>query len=252
MVQPKPERQQRTREALLIAAERAFEERPISEVTLAEIARNAGFTKGAVYSNFDSKIDLLLGVMERNLAVLPQRYDWLIESALSGELQAELAAATEIVTAAGFSNLGHVRVMAALRSAALDDPMVAERLVALQSVAMAEVQRTMEERARLQGRTMLVDAEELTVGIFALASSLLIRGGYTPYPETGAVLSTMLDVIVRGVLAKEQDDREATEAYLAQMAEAEANNGSAESTQLADSQPEGCSSAQPGARPATG
>ena len=46
------------RQRLLDAAAEEFAERGFSAARLTEVARRAGFTKGAVYSNFESKQDL--------------------------------------------------------------------------------------------------------------------------------------------------------------------------------------------------
>jgi AcrR family transcriptional regulator len=57
-------RKQQTREYLLEAAAQVFAERGFSGATLDEVAARAGFTKGAVYSNFKSKDDLFLALIE--------------------------------------------------------------------------------------------------------------------------------------------------------------------------------------------
>lgn len=57
-------RRQRTREYLLAAAAQVFAERGFHGATLDEVAAVAGFTKGAVYSNFKSKDDLFLALLE--------------------------------------------------------------------------------------------------------------------------------------------------------------------------------------------
>ncbi|WP_052357239.1 TetR/AcrR family transcriptional regulator [Actinomadura welshii] len=62
---PRRDRRERTRTALLIAAERLWAERGIHGASLDDIAAAAGLTKGAVYSNFAGKTDLLLALMER-------------------------------------------------------------------------------------------------------------------------------------------------------------------------------------------
>lgn len=59
------ERQQETRAALLDAAERCFAARGYDAVTVPEIAKDAGYTTGAVYSNFSGKEDLFLALMDR-------------------------------------------------------------------------------------------------------------------------------------------------------------------------------------------
>jgi AcrR family transcriptional regulator len=56
---------ERTREALLDAAEQVFLERGVSRATLDEVARAAGVTRGAVYWHFRDKLDLFLAIDER-------------------------------------------------------------------------------------------------------------------------------------------------------------------------------------------
>jgi AcrR family transcriptional regulator len=57
-------RRQQTREYLLRAAAQVFAERGFHEATIDEVASAAGFTKGAVYSNFKNKEDLFLALLE--------------------------------------------------------------------------------------------------------------------------------------------------------------------------------------------
>ena len=58
------EQKERTRRRLLEAAGRLFAARGYVATGLDEIAEEAGLTKGAVYSNFTSKADLALGVLD--------------------------------------------------------------------------------------------------------------------------------------------------------------------------------------------
>jgi AcrR family transcriptional regulator len=61
-----PEKRRRqTRDHLLEAAAQVFAERGFHGASLDEVAAVAGFTKGAVYSNFKNKEDLFLAVLER-------------------------------------------------------------------------------------------------------------------------------------------------------------------------------------------
>jgi AcrR family transcriptional regulator len=53
------------RERLLTAGATVFSEQGVHEARLDEVAARAGFSKGAVYSNFASKEDLLAQVMQR-------------------------------------------------------------------------------------------------------------------------------------------------------------------------------------------
>src|SRR5271154_6402080 len=57
-------RRQQTRDYLLQAAATVFTERGFYAASLDEVAAAAGFTKGAVYSNFKNKEDLFLALLE--------------------------------------------------------------------------------------------------------------------------------------------------------------------------------------------
>lgn len=62
------EQREQTRDAIADAAERLFTEHGFHATSLDQIAAAAGFTKGAVYSNFSSKEDLFFAVYERRAA----------------------------------------------------------------------------------------------------------------------------------------------------------------------------------------
>ncbi|HEX8085037.1 MAG TPA: TetR/AcrR family transcriptional regulator [Solirubrobacteraceae bacterium] len=59
------EQRERTREDLVDAAERRFTRDGFHATSVDQIAAEAGYTKGAVYSNFSSKEDLFFAVYER-------------------------------------------------------------------------------------------------------------------------------------------------------------------------------------------
>lgn len=61
------ESQARTRARLVQSAEKVFLRRGYVAASIGQIARQAGYTTGAVYSNFDSKEDLGLAVLERRM-----------------------------------------------------------------------------------------------------------------------------------------------------------------------------------------
>jgi AcrR family transcriptional regulator len=61
------ERREKTRQDLLSAAETCFVTRGFHATSVDEVAERAGYTKGAVYSNFASKEDLFFGVYQRRV-----------------------------------------------------------------------------------------------------------------------------------------------------------------------------------------
>jgi AcrR family transcriptional regulator len=89
------ERREQTRQELLSAAEACFVSRGFHASSVDEVAERAGYTKGAVYSNFASKEDLFFAVYERRVEqvlteVVPglrqagaeHAFDWLATGAI--------------------------------------------------------------------------------------------------------------------------------------------------------------------------
>ena len=59
------EKQQQTREAILRSAATLFARKGVEGTSLEEIARHAGLTQGAIYSNFKNKADLWWAITEQ-------------------------------------------------------------------------------------------------------------------------------------------------------------------------------------------
>jgi AcrR family transcriptional regulator len=84
---PRTEQQRRTRDALITSARAVFAREGFHRASLDTVAREAGLSKGAVYSNFEGKAALFLAVMDAELACFDpetwdptQRYDALGEA----------------------------------------------------------------------------------------------------------------------------------------------------------------------------
>jgi AcrR family transcriptional regulator len=92
------EKKAQTRQRLLDAASTVFARKGFATTTLDEVAEEAGLTKGAVYSNFNSKEDLVKAVLEdrqrRMLDIGPEVHEGSFEekAAEASALFAEVAA----------------------------------------------------------------------------------------------------------------------------------------------------------------
>jgi len=82
-------KQERTRAQLLEAAARVFARRGYHVATLEEVASEAGYTKGAVYSNFDSKEALFLALVDQEIAKRVREIGTVVEAAGSGDIEVE-------------------------------------------------------------------------------------------------------------------------------------------------------------------
>ena len=74
-----------TRSDLIAAARQVFLARGFHQATLDEIAEQAGYTKGAVYSNFAGKDDLFLALLEEHYVRRTEAYTDVFVSAESEE-----------------------------------------------------------------------------------------------------------------------------------------------------------------------
>lgn len=76
------EQQAETRSRLMQSAARLFCRRGLEQASVDEVARDAGYTKGAFYANFRSKEELFLAMMDEKFAAEIDRLD---EALRSGE-----------------------------------------------------------------------------------------------------------------------------------------------------------------------
>jgi AcrR family transcriptional regulator len=82
-------KQEQTRARLLEAAAAVFARRGYHVATLEEVAADAGFTKGAVYSNFESKEALFLALVDQEIAKRVQEIGAVVQAAGGGDIEAE-------------------------------------------------------------------------------------------------------------------------------------------------------------------
>jgi len=78
------ERQEQTREQVIAAAARVFARRGYHKATVEEIASEAGFTIGALYSNFSGKEELFLAIADRQTEAQVSRIASIADAAEAG------------------------------------------------------------------------------------------------------------------------------------------------------------------------
>lgn len=66
---PRTARRAQTRERLLAAARTVFADRGVEGASVEEICEAAGFTRGAFYSNFSSRSELVLALIQQSIAL---------------------------------------------------------------------------------------------------------------------------------------------------------------------------------------
>ncbi len=72
--QPKGDKRERTRTALLDAARDVTREKGFDQTTLQDVAQRAGMTTGAIYGNFKNRDDLFMALAERQWSAIRPRF----------------------------------------------------------------------------------------------------------------------------------------------------------------------------------
>ena len=130
------EQNDRNRALLLAAARRVFLERGYYAATLDQIADEAGFSKGAVYSRFASKADMFLALLEDRIAERAAQ-----NARLAGELAGtgNFAALLDLAERAERGAPGWRLLVTEFRVHAARDPELNRRYAALHAQAVEGV-----------------------------------------------------------------------------------------------------------------
>ena len=133
------ERNDRNRALLLAAARRVFLERGYYAATLDQIADEAGFSKGAVYSRFASKADMFLALLEDRITERAAQ-----NADLAGQLAGtgNFAAVLDLALRAERTAPGWRLLVTEFRVHAARDPELNRRYAALHARAVDGVART--------------------------------------------------------------------------------------------------------------
>lgn len=172
---PLSRRRQRTRERLLDAAFDLFADDGVDATSIEAVCERAGFTRGAFYSNFASKHELLLALagreQGRHLAELREAIAGASAQGLPGA-DLDVADVGRFATALleRMSDDRRWRVVSAeLRLLALRQPAVAGGYLELEEQMLTECAAEIERLATRVGRRFVVDARQVL---------LLVAEGY--------------------------------------------------------------------------
>lgn len=192
------ESQAETRRRILDAAEAELLERPYRDVRIDDVATRAGFTKGAVYSNFGSKAELLVALAERRLDRDGPEYADLTAAGGDG-LAADIGARADRTSS---ENLAWFRIVAQIWAEAVHDPELAERYATVRRAHRARLAAAIESRAASIGIDLPVPAEHLAAGLIGVSMTSFLEQVIDPTVPAADIHATMVDVVLAGVLAK--------------------------------------------------
>ncbi|MDX6374101.1 MAG: hypothetical protein QOD98_3089 [Nocardioidaceae bacterium] len=159
------------RERVLAAGRAEFAEVGYQKATLDAIAGRAGFSKGAVYSNFAGKDDLFLALLQHEVAGMRDR---LALAPADGSLEDDLRllAATVLTWARdGRAQL----VFAEFRAYAAHDPALARRTAAVRHELVASTAEQLARVVAARGGRLRVPASDAATLLLALVNGLALE-----------------------------------------------------------------------------
>lgn len=167
------ERQAKTRADLLAAAARVFAQRGYDAASVTEIAEEAGYSHGAVYSNFDGKEDLFLALYEEWVArrVAEIETVWSHDGTLAE--RARVAADDWMRSFARNPEPFLLRLEFTARAAR--DPELRRKLGTRVGAVPLAIRRLVEEGAEAEGMMLPIPAGELALALQALSLGLALE-----------------------------------------------------------------------------
>jgi AcrR family transcriptional regulator len=193
------QRQAQTRDELVTAAERLFSARGFARTSLDAVADEAGYTKGAVYSNFASKEDLFFAVYERRV----ERFVTEAEEALAGEDDPAPAVLRIVgeVDARREHDDGWLAAFLEFWTHVLRHPEHRQRFAAIHARAAEPFAGALERFAARRGIELPLDARRLSIALFAMSTGLGLERLTQPEVVDGALGARMaqlwMDLLAR-------------------------------------------------------
>lgn len=197
-----------TRERVLDAARDVFAERGVFGGTVEEICARAGFTRGAFYSNFADKADVLRALMvreqERLIAHLDAGFDVVEEASTAAgadpDPRATMSAIAERLLRSVPADRLLSLVQAELEIHAVRDPAVARAFLEADARFRARVGDFLERGLTLLGRELVVPLADATDALIAIVERstrrALVRGDGS---DPNALATTLLPLAVMAV-----------------------------------------------------
>jgi AcrR family transcriptional regulator len=166
------ESKQHTRAAVLAAAREVFARDGFHGATLERVAQDAGFTKGAVYSAFDSKADLFLAVYEARVAERGARARALEPQSFAEALHLGAAEWRDVMR----SERAWSAALTEFWVHASREPGLRERFRAAHRAWREAVGAALEQAAAIEGRPLPMPGERIATAVMALGNGLALEG----------------------------------------------------------------------------
>jgi AcrR family transcriptional regulator len=182
------------RDRILDAASKVFAAEGFAGATIDAIGQAAGFTKGAVYSNFGSKDELFLALLDREFELRGEQISTALES--GGDTAAAARALSRSVLDSVHGRADYYVLFVEYWLRAVRDPEVRERLIARRRAAAADQAHNILESAAVRSGRPLADLAQLVVTInLGIAMEEVLRPGTIDPDLLANLITGLLDSV---------------------------------------------------------
>ncbi|MBO1756280.1 TetR/AcrR family transcriptional regulator [Allobranchiibius sp. CTAmp26] len=197
MARTRPYREQ-TRRKVLDAAYTVFGERGIAGTSLEQVAAAAGLTKGAVYSNFRSKDELVLTLMEEHAA---DRITRSLQALQDDLTPTQVAQQVGVVLAQEMrADAGWHRLLAEYAALARRDPDGAEGLRRSRREIRDAVAGVLDRLVETFPVTLPMPSADLAIVVLALGNGLALESEIEPDGVRDDLFARVLGIIASDVV----------------------------------------------------
>jgi AcrR family transcriptional regulator len=165
------EQNERNRALVLEAARRVFLSRGYHAATVEEIADEAGFSRGVVYSRFGTKADMFLALLTDRVAERAAQ-----NAAAAGKpAGAGFSAMHELARRAEAASAGWRLLVTEFRVHAARDPELSRRYAAVHAATVDGLASAVASAAERDGRTLAVPARRLAELLLAVETGVALE-----------------------------------------------------------------------------
>jgi AcrR family transcriptional regulator len=194
------ERQAHTRARLMRSAARVAARRGLERASLDEVAHDAGYTKGAVYANFESKEQLFLAMLDDHFDARLADIDRVLAGGGDPDDQARQAAAEFMRAIESEPEWERLFFEFAVYAARNEEFRV--QLVARYRTLRGRIAEMLERRARELGIEPHVPSEQVAAMTFAMANGTALERMLEPEAVPADLYPTMMAAFFTGLRAQ--------------------------------------------------
>jgi AcrR family transcriptional regulator len=197
------QRREQTRERLLEAARKMFVKKGLAATSVEDIAETAGYTRGAFYSNFDGKPELLLELVRRDHDSAQVDLRAVMDE---GGTPAEVKARAIAYYSRYFRDRDCFLLWVEAKLLAYRDTAFQERFIAFRHEMVDQISAYIRTASERDGRPLPLQADALALGLVSLREGVQFSRMCDPQRASDKVMQIVLAGFLSCVLWRQSEE----------------------------------------------